>query len=179
MVAAAFLVPYLTALPPTRGGVASSNPFTVVSHSLGSFTIAAAGQLMYRAGGAAAGTAGRVRAWKLCAGALPDNSFAPGGRFTAAPALVGGADPLAGIDVFYSDKDNRLKGAYERATDLRAMGRFGSTVSGGAVPPTGTTITNINTLDSTGKTHSTQKGYFELLGAARLMAGVPTAVRRA
>ena len=178
-VAGAYLAPFLGALPPAKAGVAgSSAPFTVVSHSLGAYTVAAAGQILYRPGGAAEGTPGRVRSWKLCAGALPDNAFAPGGRFTAAPALVGGPDAAAGIDVFYSAKDDRLSGPYERATDLTAMGRAGSTVSGGRVPPSGAAITNINTLESTGSTHNTQKGYFEKVGGARLMAGVPTAQQR-
>jgi hypothetical protein len=174
-IAGAYLADFLGALPPTKGGAGSSNPFTAVSHSLGSFTVAVAGQLLYRAGGAAAGSGGRIRSWKLCAGALPDNSFAPGGRFTAAPALVAGGDPAAGVDVFFSDKDGKLSGPYERATGLTAMGRAGSTASGPAVPPTGAAITNIDTLATTGSTHNTQKGYFQAVGGARLMAGVATA----
>ena len=174
-IAGAYLADFLGALPPTKGGAGSSNPFTAVSHSLGSFTVAVAGQLLYRAGGTAAGSGGRIRSWKLCAGALPDNSFAPGGRFTAAPALVAGGDPAAGVDVFFSDKDGKLSGPYERATGLTAMGRAGSTASGPAVPPTGAAITNIDTLATTGSTHNTQKGYFQAVGGARLMAGVATA----
>jgi hypothetical protein len=175
-VAGAYLAPYLAALPPTKGGAGSSNRVTVISHSLGSFTIAAAGELLYRAGGAAQGSAGRIRSWKCMAAAVPNNGFAPaGGRFYHAPALVGGTDPAAGIDVFYSDKDRSLAGAYETATDLVAMGRTGSTVSGPTSGFEKTPIRNIDTLASTGRTHRTQSGYFGMVGAARLMDGVPTA----
>jgi len=175
-VTGAYLAPFLAALPPTAGGSGSSNRVTIVSHSLGAFTVAAAGELMYRPGGVAQGSAGRIRAWKVMAAAVPNDGFAPaGGRFRHAPALVGGTDPAAGVDVFHSDRDKTLKGPYEKATDLVAIGRSGSTVSGPSAGFEGTPITNVNTLASTGRTHKTQDGYFELMGAPRLMAGVPTA----
>jgi len=113
-----------TMLTPYTGGFTAKH--VIMSHSLGSYTVAHAAHKMYTA---RPNDSPRFRYWFPMASAVPSNAFAPTGLFYNAPKIV--QVRVGMVRVYHSAVDQALSTIYFLANSgsVLAMGQIGASCS--------------------------------------------------
>ncbi|OAB34138.1 hypothetical protein [Paenibacillus glacialis] len=146
-----YIVPFLRKL--SEHNKQTNNKGFALSHSLGCFTLASAGQIFIEEDSSTQ----LFALWLCMAAALPANAFSSSGDFELAPFIAGPTDDKVkyGTSVWYSRLDYVLNIAYTLATGHLAMGVTGPLeISRNHVYPTDVT-------DIVGEQHNTH--YFPRL----------------